>query len=119
MSPRALNVVTSTSLIALIALCVAWELWLSPQRPGGSWLVLKVLPLMPAVFGILRGRRYTHKWITLLIIAYFVEGAVRAYTDKGVSAQLAGIEIVLSVILFASAVLYVRRITNENEVTHP
>lgn len=119
MSPRALNVVTSTSLIALIALCVTWELWLSPQRPGGSWLVLKVLPLMPAVFGVLRGRRYTHKWMTLLIIGYFVEGAVRAYTDKGLSAQLAGMEIVLSVTLFASAVLYVRRTTNENEVTHP
>ena len=119
MSPRALNVVTSTSLIALIALCVMWELWLAPQRPGGSWLVLKVLPLMPAVFGILRGRRYTHKWMTLLIIAYFVEGAVRAYTDKGLSAKLAGMEIALSVILFTSAVLYVRRTTNKNEATHP
>ena len=108
MSAKALNVITSASLIALIALCVAWELWLAPQRPGGSWLVLKVLPLMPAVFGILHGKRYTHKWMTLLIVGYFIEGAVRAYSDKGLSAQLAGVEIVLAVLLFASATLYVR-----------
>lgn len=118
MSARVLNIITSASLIALIALCVAWELWLAPQRPGGSWLVLKVLPLMPAVFGILHGKRYTHKWMTLLIIAYFVEGAVRAYTEKGLSAQLAGVEIALSLILFTSAVLYVRRTPNDNGVRH-
>ena len=109
MSARALNVITSASLIALIALCLAWELWLAPQRAGGSWLVLKVLPLLIPLFGILRGKIYTHRWMTLFIIAYFVEGVVRAYTDKGLSAQLAGVEIVLAMVIFASAILYVRR----------
>ena len=33
------------SLLALIALCLAWELVLAPLRPGGSWLALKALPL--------------------------------------------------------------------------
>lgn len=103
-----LNVLTSTSLIALIALCLAWELWLAPQRAGGSWLVLKTLPLLLPLFGILRGRLYTHRWITLFIIAYFVEGVVRAWSDKGLSAQLAVAEIALSVILFAGAILFVR-----------
>ncbi len=106
---RTLNAITSASLIALIALCVAWELWLAPQRAGGSWLVLKALPLLIPLFGILRGKVYTHRWITLFIIVYFVEGVVRAYTDKGLSAQLAGVEIALSVVLFASAILYVRQ----------
>ena len=109
MNARVLNIITSASLIALIALCLAWELWLAPQRPGGSWLVLKVLPLMPAVFGILHGKRYTHKWMTLLVVGYFIEGTVRAYSDKGLSAQLAGVEIALAVLLFASATLYVRK----------
>lgn len=104
-----MNTITSASLIALIALCLAWELWLAPQRAGGSWLVLKVLPLLIPLFGILRGKVYTHRWMTLLIIAYFVEGVVRAYTDKGLSAQLAGVEIALAVVLFASAIAYVRR----------
>src|SRR5690606_28653235 len=36
----------SVCLIGLIALGLAWELWLAPLRPGGSWLVLKVIPLL-------------------------------------------------------------------------
>ena len=34
------------SLIALIFLCLARDLWLAPLRPAGSWLVLKALPLL-------------------------------------------------------------------------
>ena len=105
-----LNAISSASLIALIALCLTWELWLAPQRAGGSWLVLKVLPLLAPLFGILRGKVYTYRWMTLFIIAYFVEGVVRAYTDKGLSAQLAGIEIALTVVLFSSAILYLHQI---------
>lgn len=108
MSPRVLNAITSAALIALIALCLAWELWLAPQRPGGSWLVLKVLPLLLPLFGILRGKLYTYRWMTLFIIAYFVEGVVRAYSENGLSAQLALIEIALSLVIFASAIAYVR-----------
>ena len=115
LSARVLNVITSATLIALIALCLAWELWLAPQRVGGSWLVLKVLPLLIPLFGILRGKLYTHRWMTLFLIAYFVAGVVRAYTDKGLSAQLAGIEIVLTVTLFFSAILYVRSVKNINK----
>ena len=73
-------------LTALIALCVAWELVLAPVRPGGSWLVLKVVPLLAPLFGVLRGRRYTFQWSTLLIWIYVVEGAVRAWSDTGLSA---------------------------------
>ena len=109
MTPRALNLVTSASLMALIALCLAWELWLAPLRDGGSWLALKALPLLIPLLGILRGKVYTHRWITLFIIAYFVEGVVRAYSDKGLSAQLAGVEIVLAMVIFANAILYVRQ----------
>ena len=28
------------SLMGLLLLCVAWELWLAPLRPGGTWLFL-------------------------------------------------------------------------------
>ena len=103
-----MHAVTCASLIALIALCIAWELWLAPQRPGGSWLVLKVLPLLMTLPGMLRGRVYTHRAMTLLIIAYFVEGVVRAWSDRGLSAQLAAVEIALALVLFTSAIAYVR-----------
>ena len=58
MNARALSLVSSVALLALIALCVVWEGWLAPLRPGGSWMMLKALPLLPAVFGVLRGRRF-------------------------------------------------------------
>ena len=98
----------SASLIALIFLGLAWELWLAPLRPGGSWLALKILPLLAPLFGILRGRGYTFQWSSMLILAYFTEGVVRAWSERGLSAQLALAEVALSLIFFASAVTYVR-----------
>jgi len=35
---KTLQNLASASLIALIFLCVVWELWLAAIRPGGSWL---------------------------------------------------------------------------------
>lgn len=96
------------SLVALILLCVAWELVLAPLRPGGSWLVLKVVPLLVPLFGVLHGKRYTFQWTTLMIWLYFAEGVVRAWSDPDPSARLGAAEIVLSLAYFVSAVAFVR-----------
>jgi uncharacterized membrane protein len=96
------------SLVGLIFLCVAWELFLAPVRPGGSWLALKAAPRLVPLFGILHGKRYTFQWTTLLIWLYFAEGIVRAYSDSGLSARLAVAEIALALAYFASAVAFVR-----------
>ena len=98
----------AASLIALIFLGLAWELWLAPLRPGGSLLALKVLPLLAPLFGILRGRAYTYQWSSMMILAYFAEGAVRAWSDHGLSAQLALAEALLALAFFAAALAYVR-----------
>lgn len=110
MSPTAhrANLAASISLIALIALCVAWELWFAPLRPGGSWLVLKALPLLLPLFGILHGRRYTHQWGTLLIQLYLLEGLTRATSDSGMMQIMAGIEVLLALIFFVAALIYAR-----------
>ena len=39
--------------------------------------------------GLLRNRIYTYRWLSLLVWIYFPEGAVRAYSDRSPSAQLA------------------------------
>ena len=96
------------SLVALLLLCVAWELFLAPVRPGGSWLVLKAVPLLVPLFGVLHGRRYTFQWSTILVWAYFAEGVVRAMSDSGLSARLAAIEVALSLAYFTFAVLWLR-----------
>ena len=97
------------SLVALIALCLAWELWLAPLRPGGSWLVLKVLPLTLPLAGLLKNRMYTYRWLSLLVWLYAAEGAVRMTSDPNpVSALLAGIELLLCVLLFVACSWHIR-----------
>jgi uncharacterized membrane protein len=105
---KTLQHTASASLIALIFLCVAWELWLAPLRPGGSWLVLKALPLLLPLMGILKGRRYTYQWAPMLVLAYFTEGVARAWSDQGASAWLAGGEVALSVVFFLAAIFYAK-----------
>jgi uncharacterized membrane protein len=114
---RHYNLMSSISLIGLIGLCIAWELWLAPLRPGGSMLVFKVLPLMIPLFGVLRGKRYTHQWTSMLALAYFTEGIVRATSDPGPSKWLALIETVLAVTLFAGCLGYARTTRTPPAVT--
>lgn len=102
-----LSLVASVALLALIALCVLWEGWLAPLRPGGSWMMLKAVPLLPAVFGILRGRRYTYQWMSMLTLLYLTEGVLRA-TDAGLTGVLAMVEAGLAVVLFMATMLYAR-----------
>jgi uncharacterized membrane protein len=96
------------ALIAMIFLCLAWELGLAPLRPGGSALALKVLPLLAPLFGVLRGKRYTFQWAPVLMLLYFCEGVVRAWSERGTGQWLAGVEIALSLIFVVAAVTYVR-----------
>jgi len=98
----------ATSLIAMIFLGLAWELWLAPLRPGGSLLALKILPLLLPLFGVLRGRAYTFQWSSMLILAYLAEGVVRAWSEHGLSAQLALGQTLLSLVFFAGALVYIR-----------
>lgn len=106
----------AASLIALIALCLAWELWLAPLRPGGTLLVLKALPLLLPLRGILHGRRYTHQWTTLLALAYLTEGALRALSDPGASRWLALVELLLALALFAGCLGHARELAPSRAV---
>lgn len=106
---KILRISSCSLLLVLIASCLATELWLAPLRPGGSWLVLKVLPLLAALPGILNGRRYTFQWLSLLIWIYFALGMVSASSGKGNSIPLGALEAALSLVLFICCALYARR----------
>jgi uncharacterized membrane protein len=105
---RTLRIGASVSLIALIFLCLAWEAVLAPLKPGGSLLMLKAVPLLLPLFGILKGRRYTYQWACMFILLYFTEGVVRAWSDVGLSSKLALIEVVLSLIFFFCTIYYAK-----------
>lgn len=110
---RNLRLGATVSLIALILLCLAWESVLAPLRPGGSLLVLKATPLLLPLFGILRGNRYTYQWSSMFILFYFTEGVVRAWSDVGLSAQLALLELLFTLLFFVCAIYYARLTRNE------
>jgi uncharacterized membrane protein len=60
---------------------VAWEIWVAPLHPGGSLLALKALPLLVPLRGVIKRDLYTLQWSSMVILIYFTEGAVRAWSD--------------------------------------
>lgn len=92
--------------LGLIVLGLAWELWLAPT--GGRTLALKVLPLALPLPGLWKMRLYTYRWVSLFVWLYFTEGAVRAASDRGLGAALAGIETALTLLLFVACAAHVR-----------
>ena len=107
-SKTILRLAAAASLAALFLLCLLWELWLAPLRPGGSLIALKALPLLFPMRKIFKGERYAYQWSSLLILAYLAEGVTRAASEHGASQALAMIEALLSVLFFAAVVAYAR-----------
>ena len=60
--------------IALIVLALAWELALAPLRPGGSWLALKVVPLLLPLPALLRGSAYAMQVALFVVMIYLLRG---------------------------------------------
>ncbi len=100
--------VAVVSLLLLILLCLAWELFLAPVRPGGSWLALKALPLCIPLAGLLKNRMYTYRWLSLMVWLYVTEGSVRAWSDRAPSNFLALLEVVLCLVLFTACTAHIR-----------
>ena len=110
---RALALATT---LGLLVLCLLWELWLAPT--GRGTLALKALPLLLPLAGLARLRLYTYRWTSLLVWLYVAEGSVRASSERGLGAWLAGIEVALAMILFVACAVHVRaRLRNAVPVT--
>ncbi len=94
-------------LVALVALGLAWELWLAPTGRG-TWAI-KVLPLVPCIAGLLRHRMATFRWLALLLWLYVLEGLVRATSERGPGSLLAILQVALALFVFGVATYYIRR----------
>jgi uncharacterized membrane protein len=99
--------IAAASWLALLLLALLWEWLLAPLRPGGSWLVLKALPLLLPLAGVLRGDVKAMQWAVLLSLLYLAEGTVRIF-DAAPAASLAAIEIVLALAFFVAGIVYLR-----------
>ena len=104
-----LKLAANISLWLLFLLCLAWETFLAPLRPGGTLLFLKALPLVFAFRGVAKGSLYTMQWAAMLVLLYLMEGVTRVMSDPpGPSILMAWIEIGLSLVFFFAAIFYVR-----------
>jgi len=103
-----LRAVAATTLLALIALALAWELVLAPLRPGGSLLALKAAPLALPLAGIVAGRRRTYQWSPMLALLYFGEGVARSLSERGFTQVLAATQGLLALAFVAAAIGFVR-----------
>ena len=103
------------SLVLLIFICIGWEWFLAPLRSGGSWMVLKTLPLVAILPGIVKGRRYTYQYSSMLILFYFTEGVMRLFDADALSRMCAGFEVLFSVIFFVACLIFCRntRVSHE------
>ena len=94
--PKPWPVIATALSAALIAFGLAWELFLDPIRPGGSWLALKVLPLVIALPGLWKAKMPTFRWMSLMVWLYVGEALVRIIGLTEIERQLAWNSLALS-----------------------
>jgi len=101
----------------LLLLVLFWEGWLSPSpnAPPGAWIILKCVPLLIPVRGLLHGRKRTYLLTALLLMLYFIDGVVLTYLhwNTGITFNrplpYAIAEWVISTACFAFLLLYIRK----------
>ena len=97
-----------TGYFGLIALLLAWQLWLSPPTlPLGLVLLVLVGPLLLPLRGIVLGRPKSHFWASLLALLYGLHGAGELFATPQ-DRRLAVMEIVLACCIYVGALSYVR-----------
>lgn len=106
------QLLATAAFIDLFILCVAWEWFISPLRPGGSWLILKGVPLLFAIPGLWKGKVYTMQWASMLILLYITEGLVRIL-ETGANFWLALLETALATIGFICLLIYLKPIKKQ------
>lgn len=102
----------------LMALGLAWEIWLVPvaYAPPAVWATIKALPLAALLPALWRDRARAYFAACLLVLLYFCEGVVLAYAHRAEPWAMASVrpwawtETVLALVLFFSAALRLRRL---------
>ena len=106
------QLIATAAFVDLFILCVSWEWFISPLRPGGSWLILKGIPLLFAIPGLWKGKVYTMQWASMLILLYVTEGLVRIL-ETGANFWLAVLETALATTGFVCLLMYLKTIKKE------
>ena len=103
------QLIATAAFVDLFILCVSWEWFISPLRPGGSWLILKGIPLLCAIPGLWKGKIYTMQWASMLILLYITEGLVRIL-ETGTNFWMAALETALGTLGFVCLLIFLKPI---------
>ncbi|MCL4761325.1 MAG: DUF2069 domain-containing protein [Burkholderiales bacterium] len=106
-APRAARLALA-GLVALTLVALLWEWLLAPLRPGGSWLVLKAVPLAALVPAALRGARRGMQVLSLLLPFYVAEGVVRGLSEAGRHALVAWTSALIAAATFVALLAWLR-----------
>ena len=97
------------SLTFLILLLITWEVVTYTSPAGAAWAVVKILPLLIILRKVLQRHIYTLQWSSMLVLLYFMEGVVQAWSNLDqFTRQMGMIEITLSLIYFFCSIFFLR-----------
>ena len=97
---------------SLMAGFYLWHLWLHPLEKHliSIILLLQLGPLMFPLFGLLKGKVYTHAWSMYLAIYYFIVGVWYAGADEEF---YFGLYIIFTSLVFFSGTLFYARLAGK------
>ena len=96
--------IAAVAIVAMLALQLAWRLWLAPPTQAAPWAMALFfsLPILPAVVLLLLRHRRAGFWGALAALLYFCHGVMLAWAEPGVRG-LALAETALAAVLVVAA----------------
>ncbi|MBA1203767.1 DUF2069 domain-containing protein [Pseudomonas capeferrum] len=105
---RLARALSMASLLGLIALLGIHDLWFANLHGARIEVILAIelLPLLVLLPGMWMGSARAHAWTCFMVNLYFIKGVLAAFDP---ARMLFGcLEVAISLVLFVSALLYVR-----------
>ena len=101
--------VALTGFFGLFALLMLWNTVLTPTSPlpVALMLLITVSPLLLPLRGLLDRNPRSCAWMAYVSLIYFTHGSIEAYANS-TNRLYPALEIILSLMLFFGATLYVR-----------
>ena len=105
---RATRVLSLVAFFSLMALLTVNNLWFANLHGArvGVILAIELVPLLLVLPGMLIGSARAHAWTCFVVNLYFIKGVLAAFDPA--RALLGWLEVGISLVLFVSALLFVR-----------
>jgi uncharacterized membrane protein len=108
------RVISLLCCFGLIALLTIYYLWLADLHGARPWVILliELVPLLLLAPGIIAGSPRAYSWVCFVVNLYFIKGALAVFDPN--RALFGALEMLASLAVFVSALLYVRWVFQRN-----